>query len=531
MPVDLTFEPLSTAKAAVTVIIGRQHNLAGMFEGATAVGSMNAALWRTMVEKALGRDVTVDVIAARDQGYGGLWGVGKAAAEPPALCVLSYVPAAAAKSVCLVGKGIVYDTGGLADQMVATGKHHAGIFTNDEATELAAVAAGKRTGDLVHPLPYAPEFHRAQFQSKVADFKNPRGSRNDALRVLRGQSSAEPPQGLRGRVAPRMGAATFVKRNPFAASPLAFAVEDCDFGDACEACGMGLFESVDTETFCSTFDATCSADRSEGTIECIESELCESSDDSAGDDHLAHCEADDACKGCAMGLFDTANTECIRTGSASRATTAPATTTWRTARSTTLRKGCAMGLFESTDPETFCSTLDTTCADCSAGNTECIKDGLCGSRATTAPATTTWRTARSTTRGKSCAMGLFESTDPETFCSTLDATCSDCSAGNTECIKDGLCESSDDSAGDDHLAHCEVDDRKTPVHQGRLCESGDDDDDDLAQCGFTDARKLWGLFESVEIETFCSTLETTWYAREHHRTSCIFRTSELVNAS
>ncbi|KAH8052989.1 manganese ion binding protein [Aureococcus anophagefferens] len=103
MPVDLTFEPLSTAKAAVTVIIGRQHNLAGMFEGATAVGSMNAALWRTMVEK----------------GYGGLWGVGKAAAEPPALCVLSYVPAAAAKSVCLVGKGIVYDTGGLAIKSVA----------------------------------------------------------------------------------------------------------------------------------------------------------------------------------------------------------------------------------------------------------------------------------------------------------------------------------------------------------------------------------------------------------------------------
>ena len=45
---------------------------------------------------------------------------------------------------------------------------------------------------------------------------------------------------------------------------------------------MGLFESVDTETFCSTLDATCSADCSEGTIECIESELCESSDGSAG---------------------------------------------------------------------------------------------------------------------------------------------------------------------------------------------------------------------------------------------------------
>jgi probable aminopeptidase NPEPL1 len=37
-------------------------------------------------------------------------------------------------------------------QMIATGKRFAAIFTNDEATELAAVAAGRRTGDLVHPL-------------------------------------------------------------------------------------------------------------------------------------------------------------------------------------------------------------------------------------------------------------------------------------------------------------------------------------------------------------------------------------------
>jgi hypothetical protein len=236
-----------------------------------------------------------------------------------------------------------------------------------------------------------------------------------------------------------MGAATFVKRNPFAASPLAFAVEDCDFGDACEACGMGLFESVDTETFCSTFDATCSADCSEGTIECIESELCESSDDSAGDDHLAHCEADDACK------------------------------------------GCAMGLFESTDSETFCSTLDATCSDCSAANTECIKDGLCES-SDDSVGDDHLAHCEVDDACKGCAMGLFESTDPETFCSTLDATCSDCSAENTECIKAGLCESGDD-----------------------------DDDDPLAQCGFTDACESCGkgLFESVEIETFCSTFETT----------------------
>ena len=194
-----------------------------------------------------------------------------------------------------------------------------------------------------------------------------------------------------------MGAATFVKRNPFAASPLAFAVEDCDFGDACEACGMGLFESVDTETFCSTFDATCSADCSEGTIECIESELCESSDDSAGDDHLAHCEADDACK------------------------------------------GCAMGLFESTDSETFCSTLDATCSDCSAENTECIKAGLCesGDDDDDDPLAQ----CGFTDACESCGKGLFESVEIETFCSTFETTCSsECASSTIGCVESVLCE-------------------------------------------------------------------------------------------
>ena len=62
-----------------------------------------------------GRAVEVDVAgeALRDGGYGGLWGVGKAATERPALVILSHAPRSK-KSVCLVGKGIVYDTGGLS---------------------------------------------------------------------------------------------------------------------------------------------------------------------------------------------------------------------------------------------------------------------------------------------------------------------------------------------------------------------------------------------------------------------------------
>ncbi|CAM9749301.1 unnamed protein product, partial [Chrysoparadoxa australica] len=69
---------------------------------------------------AEGKAVTVKVISGEelnDQGFGGIYGVGKAAVEPPALVILSYSSADAAASdpsVCWVGKGIVYDTGGLS---------------------------------------------------------------------------------------------------------------------------------------------------------------------------------------------------------------------------------------------------------------------------------------------------------------------------------------------------------------------------------------------------------------------------------
>jgi probable aminopeptidase NPEPL1 len=61
------------------------------------------------------------VIQGRDleaRGFGGIWGVGKASEHLPALVVLSHVPAhcdaTSTKSICLVGKGIIYDTGGLS---------------------------------------------------------------------------------------------------------------------------------------------------------------------------------------------------------------------------------------------------------------------------------------------------------------------------------------------------------------------------------------------------------------------------------
>ena len=58
----------------------------------------------------------------KEKGYGGIYNVGKGAEEPPRLVILTYEPPAEVLSeedkdtsaITLVGKGIVYDTGGLA---------------------------------------------------------------------------------------------------------------------------------------------------------------------------------------------------------------------------------------------------------------------------------------------------------------------------------------------------------------------------------------------------------------------------------
>ncbi|XP_044746462.1 probable aminopeptidase NPEPL1 [Coccinella septempunctata] len=209
------------------------------------------------------------------RGFGGIYGVGKGASCPPALVILKNTPATATKTIAWVGKGIVYDTGGLslkgrfdmlgmkrdcggaaailgafyiavksefsenlyavfclaenaigpeavkpddiitlysgktveinntdaegrlvladgvayankdlkADiivdvatltgaQGIATGKYHASILTNDEVWENNVRQAGQACGDLVHPVPFTPELHFAEFNSTMADMKN-----------------------------------------------------------------------------------------------------------------------------------------------------------------------------------------------------------------------------------------------------------------------------------------------------------------------------------------------------------------------
>ena len=229
----------------------------------------------------------------RDQGFGGLWNVGKGAEEPPALVIMTYTPEKMTKKtkhVVWVGKGMVYDTGGLnikvgghmagmktdmggaaamlgafraaalagvkqkvtallclaenavdaasyrpddiithysgktvevdntdaegrlvmADglgyaakklnpdyivdmatltgaQLVATGKRHAALYCNDGDLEEMTMKAGRYSGDLAHPLPYAPEFFRKDYKSAVADLRNTTKDRMNASSASAGQ--------------------------------------------------------------------------------------------------------------------------------------------------------------------------------------------------------------------------------------------------------------------------------------------------------------------------------------------------------
>jgi leucyl aminopeptidase len=61
--------------------------------------------------------VKVEVLneaALRKGGYGGIIGVGQGSSNPPALIHLSYKPTKAKKRFAFIGKGITFDTGGLA---------------------------------------------------------------------------------------------------------------------------------------------------------------------------------------------------------------------------------------------------------------------------------------------------------------------------------------------------------------------------------------------------------------------------------
>jgi probable aminopeptidase NPEPL1 len=81
----------------------------------------------------------------------------------------------------VLGATIVLDAATLTGaQGVATGDVHAAVVCNDDAVEQALLAAGRQTGDLCWPLPFAPEFYRSEFASPIADMRNSVKNRSNA---------------------------------------------------------------------------------------------------------------------------------------------------------------------------------------------------------------------------------------------------------------------------------------------------------------------------------------------------------------
>ena len=81
-----------------------------------------------------------------EKGFGGIYHVGKAAVSPPALVILSHVPETVShdtKTIAWVGKGVVYDTGGLSIK----GKLSMPGMKRDCAGAAAVLGAFKAAGD------------------------------------------------------------------------------------------------------------------------------------------------------------------------------------------------------------------------------------------------------------------------------------------------------------------------------------------------------------------------------------------------
>jgi probable aminopeptidase NPEPL1 len=72
-------------------------------------------------------------------------------------------------------------------QGVATGKFYGALYCNDESLEQSIVRSGMDSGDLCHPMPYAPEFFSQEYSSSVADMKNSVADRNNAQVSCAGQ--------------------------------------------------------------------------------------------------------------------------------------------------------------------------------------------------------------------------------------------------------------------------------------------------------------------------------------------------------
>jgi probable aminopeptidase NPEPL1 len=88
----------------------------------------------------------------------------------------------------VLGAEVILDAATLTGaQPMSTGMIHAAVMSNDARLEKLLVDAGQKSGDLCHPLPFAPEFFQAEFKSPIADMRNSAKNRSNAQSSCAGQ--------------------------------------------------------------------------------------------------------------------------------------------------------------------------------------------------------------------------------------------------------------------------------------------------------------------------------------------------------
>ena len=127
---------------------------------------------------------TIQGTELRDKGYGGLWGVGKAAEEPPALVVLSHFPEsrqptqATDKVVCLVGKG------------ASSGYPTRATLPLDVAAAVTAPRRGRCSALRAPTHRTLPRLHRHRLRHRWARAQTKAGHGRDEGRLWRGRRAA-----------------------------------------------------------------------------------------------------------------------------------------------------------------------------------------------------------------------------------------------------------------------------------------------------------------------------------------------------
>jgi probable aminopeptidase NPEPL1 len=88
----------------------------------------------------------------------------------------------------VLGAEVILDAATLTGaQLISTGMVHAAVMSNDAGVEQGLVAAGFASGDVCHPLIFAPELFQAEFKSPIADMRNSVKNRNNAQSSCAGQ--------------------------------------------------------------------------------------------------------------------------------------------------------------------------------------------------------------------------------------------------------------------------------------------------------------------------------------------------------